>query len=367
MSHSQTVLYSCMQDTQGALAKFNALDKFTISSKLVMVSYIHAGVFKPVQGTAPVDQYSFAASFNPTVRLAYWDAKAYAREFIVSDAPAPTTNSKDEVKSKKRKAEAQTPLSVKKPMHSHLQFWKDRQTELHGDEDSSEVKDLPLAAPQAEAEAESEEVDETVMSYANPKRNCCYLCARQFKTAAEVYKHERLSQLHRDNLKNEELKDKAMTKLGKAGIPPRRISSLDNDQAEYRDRARERRTAFHQPNKPPTAKQTPKKASASATIEGQQPANVDKTADLITSKKGATLLGKMGWTAGQGLGATGSGTTTPIATDLYAEGVGLGAAGGKVGDAAEEAAKRTKDGYGAFLERTRDGARGRFEVLREPE
>lgn len=79
--------------------------------------------------------------------------------------------------------------------------------------------------------------------------------------------------------------------------------------------------------------------------------------------KGASLLGKMGWSAGEGLGATGSGRTAPIATEMYVQGVGLGAQGGKVGDAVEEAERATKGGYGGFLERTREGAKERFERM----
>ena len=39
--------------------------------------------------------------------------------------------------------------------------------------------------------------------------------------------------------------------------------------------------------------------------------------------KGAALLGKMGWTAGEGLGAQGTGRTDVIVTELYTQGVGL--------------------------------------------
>lgn len=72
------------------------------------------------------------------------------------------------------------------------------------------------------------------------------------------------------------------------------------------------------------------------------------------------LLGKMGWSAGEGLGAQGTGRTETIATDMYVAGVGLGAQGGKVGDAAEEAERNTKGGYKEFAERTKEKARERF-------
>ena len=53
----------------------------------------------------------------------------------------------------------------------------------------------------------------------------------------------------------------------------------------------------------------------------------------------------------------------PVATDMYVQGVGLGAQGGKVGDAVDEAGRNTRGGYEGFLERTRDRAKERFERM----
>jgi hypothetical protein len=43
--------------------------------------------------------------------------------------------------------------------------------------------------------------------------------------------------------------------------------------------------------------------------------------------------------------------------------VGLGAQGGKVGDAVEEAQRQTKGSYADFLNKTRDKAKERFESM----
>jgi G-patch domain len=301
------------------------MDKFTIASKPVLLSYIHAGVFVPAFDNGENDQMSFAASSNPALRLAYWDQKAYCREFTVSETPpagtleAAAEASKDtEQKSKKRKAESAASQSAKKTMPSHLQFWKDRQAELYGSK-PAEVKDTDSADPSPV------KTRETVFSYADLNRNCCYLCARQFKSAAEVNKHERLSELHRNNLDNEELKAKGLAKLQKAGITPRTISAperSDGPTNDYRDRARERRQAYGQPKKP-KAQSTPSKAPVEPEPEARP-------------SKGAALLGKMGWSKGQGLGAQGTGIAAPISTELYASGVGLGAVGGKIGERAKK-------------------------------
>lgn len=55
--------------------------------------------------------------------------------------------------------------------------------------------------------------------------------------------------------------------------------------------------------------------------------------------------------------------TAPIATDMYVQGVGLGAMGGKIGSAEEEAERNTKGGYAEFAERTRDKAKERYERM----
>ena len=187
-------------------------------------------------------------------------------------------------------------------------------------------------------------------SYADLTKKCCYLCSRQFKTEAEVNKHERLSDLHRDNLKNEGLVAKAKAKLLKAGIAPQ---ASEEENSEYRDRARERRAAFGGVKKI----SLPLKKSASQAEDDLE----DDPAPAPS--KGAALLGKMGWSTGEGLGAQGTGMTAPIATDMYVQGVGLGAQGGKIGDAADEAGRNTKGGYSDFLEKTKDKAKERFEKL----
>ena len=193
-------------------------------------------------------------------------------------------------------------------------------------------------------------------SYADLAKKCCYLCSRQFKTEAEVNKHERLSDLHRNNLANHELIAKANAKMAKAGVVARSSPAADDDEtsSEYRDRAKERRQAFGVSKKI----SLPMKKSANRPEDDKN----DDNASPVPSK-GASLLGKMGWSAGEGLGAQGTGMTAPIATDVYMQGVGLGAQGGKIGDAASEAEKNTKGSYSEFLERTKDKAKERFEKM----
>lgn len=240
-------------------------------------------------------------------------------------------------------------------MPSTLQFWTNRHAELHGiTPAAAEGKDKTDNAVAASGSAAVDTDMPPSRSYADPVRNCCYLCSRQFKTAAEVNKHERLSTLHQDNLKNEELVAKAGAKMDKISG---QASSTEGNAQEYRDRAKERRAAFNQPKKG--------QGSVAATAKPREPTSEPKKEEgtVPVASKGAALLSKMGWTAGAGLGREGTGTTAAISTDLYASGVGLGAEGGRIGDAVEEAARASRGDYAEFAEKTRDRARARFERM----
>ncbi|KAI9784027.1 MAG: hypothetical protein M1835_003681 [Candelina submexicana] len=369
--------FATVEDAQAALTKFNALDKFTISSKQVLISYIHAGVFVPVyNATAAIDRFTFSPLGNSSVKLAYWDEEAYVTELstasedkaeVAKAAEGPkraarkATNAAEkdglvkigketEAKAKKRKADASSTGSNKKAVAPHLEFWRNRHAELHGAQ--TEDKDLNGNTSDnkvSDASKAAEKSAPPAQSFADLKKKCCYLCSRQFKTEAEVNKHERLSQLHCDNLSNSDLKAKALAKIAKASSTSANPAS---ETPEYRDRARERRATF----------KAPKKATTDSKPVAAEP-DVDETTPPQSSSKGAALLGKMGWAKGEGLGAQGTGMTAPIETNMYVQGVGLGAAGGKVGDALAEAERNTGGGYKAFQERTREGAKERFERL----
>ncbi|KAI9374059.1 hypothetical protein BJX61DRAFT_541107 [Aspergillus egyptiacus] len=346
--------FATIQDAQAAVTRLNSFDKFTISSRPVMVSYIHAGVFVPVMNpSASTERFTFSPLNNPAMKLMYWDEDAYVTELTVSteaepqeapksDKPAGQSDAKAKEaaeKAKKRKAEgASSAAGTKKmAMPSHLQFWSNRHAELHG----IQKKDTDDSASGDRSSPSDSGAAPPRQSYADPSRNCCYLCMRQFKTMAEVNRHERLSQLHRGNLRKEELVTKATNKLIKHGILPQ--------PPEYRDRARERRQAFGR------GKTTTTKPAPAPAREPSPPPE--------TTSKGASLLSKMGWSAGTGLGAQGTGMTAPIATEVYAQGVGLGAQGSKLGDAVEEAGRNTRNRYDEFLEKARQTARDRYEQM----
>lgn len=237
---------------------------------------------------------------------------------------------------------------------AHLQFWSNRHAELHGikSDRSKEQETNGTSTTNPTSDAAAPHNSTPLQTFANPEKKCCYLCSRQFKTQAEVNKHERLSQLHRDNLEKEDIVSQAQAKMSKAGLS---TTSSREDTSEYRDRAKERRQAFGTSER--ISLPLKKQSSQVEATESKEPE------EAPAPSRGASLLGKMGWSAGEGLGAQGTGRTETIATDLYVQGVGLGAQGGKIGDAVDEAGRNTKGGYGDFLERTRDKAKERFERM----
>ncbi|KAJ5548863.1 G-patch domain protein [Penicillium frequentans] len=344
--------FANVTDAQAAITRLHSFNKFTISSRPVMVTYIHAGVFVPVLApSAATKGFTFSPLNNPALKLMYWDDNAYVTELQVSSeeigskSEKPTGHQegskaiKETEKSKKRKAEAADMEKAKKlAMPSQLQFWSNRHAELHG------IPKDDGALPENSLEHGGIPVSEAppTQSYADPNRNCCYLCMTEFKSAADVNRHERLSQLHRQNLQDEDRKTRAMAKLVKHGI-------LQQSSAEYRDRARERRKTYG----PGKAGAQPKPAAP----------KVEEEPPVQSTSKGASLLSKMGWSEGSGLGAQGTGVTAPIATEVYAQGVGLGAQGGKLGDAAEEAGRNTRGRYDEFLAKTKETARQRYDQM----
>ena len=233
---------------------------------------------------------------------------------------------------------------------AHLQFWSNRHAELHGVKPDQTAENGYESKEVSKDKDEAKETVAPTQTYANLAKKCCYLCSRQFKTEAEVNQHERVSDLHQNNLKNADLIAKAQSKMVKAGVS---LTAVSEDSSDYRDRAKERRAAFG----------AGKKISLPLKKSATQLEEETKDEPAPVPSKGASLLGKMGWSAGEGLGAQGTGMTAPIATDMYVQGVGLGAQGGRIGDASEEAERNTKGSYGDFLERTKDKAKERFERM----
>jgi hypothetical protein len=213
-------------------------------------------------------------------------------------------------------------------------------------------------------------------SYADFDRLRCVLCKRVFKDARLIWLHEQQSELHKRMLEDPANRARAAAEFKAMGQKMRVIepeaefaraweaqrARVDRlQQSQYRDRALERRKAFKQPKQPAAGGVAGKPAGVpEKRKEPVEAAAADEPA--AKKSKGAGMLAKMGW-AGAGLGAEGAGRTEAISTDVYAPGVGLGAEGGRLGDAGEEAARKTRGDFAGFVEKTKDRARERFEKM----
>lgn len=363
--------YASIEDAQAALTRYNSFDRFTIASKHVLASYIHAGVFVPVLDPNPsIERFLFSPLNNPSLKLAYWDEDAYVTELVVSASEPADANDNAEHpaklaqseglkstadKIKKRKAVADANPTTKKPA-SHLQFWSNRHAELHGITPGS---NRSTSAPSSEnGDSASSPAVAPTQSFIDPERHCCYLCMRQLGSTAEANTHERVSDLHRANLRNKPKIAKALGKLTKHGIEILPTDTPDGAASEYRDRAKERRRVHGVVNKKGEVVGGKKGPGADG------PSHQDTSAEPAKPSKGAALLSKMGYTAGAGLGAQGEGMTAPISQNVYAAGVGLGMQGGNMGDAVAEAERNTKgNGFGDWVAQGKERARERYERM----
>lgn len=371
-----------VEDASAALVKYQKLRNFTVAACVVTVSNIHMGVFVPcdAEPTPETEFYTFHPLFNPSLRVQYRDMHAYPSQQIVNgEAPAWLLDAQSEEtdeakKSKKRKADtAAAPGTTKKPvaMAGKMAMWQRKHDELRVEKEKPdrpkptgaikfalsgpnaiaigstasdrEAPPPPPAEPQPEETPQPEPPAEPPLSFVDRERLMCLICMRKYKSVEEVDIHEK-SRNHRTATEDAEKVAAAMPRLaardkrqGKAETAP-----------EYRDRAKERRQAFNQPQKP--------KADKPAT-----PKPVQDAPKAPAVSKGAGMLAKMGWTSGSGLGANGDGRTERIETNAYQEGVGLGAEGGNLGDAAEVAEKRTKGStYADYVNTVQDKARQRY-------
>lgn len=247
-------------------------------------------------------------------------------------------------KTKKRKAEAQKEKDKEKeePGNARLQaqfgLWQTASAQVHGVKEQLNTQDGPVKK-------------KVKLSFADAIKMRCLLCRRQFLDTEKLRKHERKSQLHHSNLLDKGKRRAGYESMIKHGIiaPNRRPV----DTSTYIDRAKERRQFHSQPSRPPQH-QTQKTTKATSQSSKDEE-------DSAVKSRGASMMSKMGWAQGQGLGVDGIGRDSVVETSLYAQGIGLGASGGKLGDAIEEANRSTTSDYNS---KGWDKTRERFEALK---
>ncbi|KAH6887958.1 hypothetical protein B0T10DRAFT_442027 [Thelonectria olida] len=410
-----------LEDAAAAMTKFQKSRAFTVSACPVTVSTIHMGVFVPEERevTPSIERMSFHPLFNPSIRVRYRDVHVYPSQHVATSSPPFSEDAKqaneigDGKKSKKRKADGGTVGSSAKkqvPMAGQLAVWQRKSNELRepgagpNDGVASNANSTPirislsgngssaggskpqaqgpikisisgtatLGAPQGvEAEkSDTWELDttddktqtqavsgEATVSYCDRDRLMCLICMRKYKSVEEVDIHER-SRNHKNAMENEEQVKAALPRLAARDKRLQKQAQEHADAAatsQYRDRAKERRAAYRQPTKPAPGQQSAK-TKQSQKEDAEQPLKP-------VQSKGAGMLAKMGWSAGTGLGANNDGRTEVIETNAYQEGVGLGAEGGNLGDAAQIAERKTKNSYTDYVNTVQDKARERYNKM----
>ncbi|KAG5881075.1 hypothetical protein JTB14_020405 [Gonioctena quinquepunctata] len=168
---------------------------------------------------------------------------------------------------------------------------------------TSTPSSAPLVAAYGGESESSGDEEEDLLDFA---KLICNLCKRQLGSVEALTKHVKLSTLHKQNM--EVLKKK---KLQKA-----------NDKIVYRDRAKERRMKYGDPDEPKPSKLKEKYLKSR---DMELPATSASVTEPIGSENvGNRLLQKMGWTEGQGLGKLNQGRTTIIQAEQRSSTVGLG-------------------------------------------
>ncbi|TKW52009.1 RNA-binding protein 5 [Colletotrichum tanaceti] len=209
----------------------------------------------------------------------------------------------------------------------------------------------------------------TPVSYVDREKICCLICMMKYKTLEDLNTHEK-SRNHKNAMADA---DKVKAAKPRLAARDKRMAKQAEEQSkeesgpQYRDRAKERREVFNQPAKP---KVVPVQGAGKPARKDDKQAVVRPPAEKKTTppsappqSKGAGMLAKMGWSTGQGLGAKGDGRTEVIATHAYQEGVGLGAEGGNLGDAAELAQRKTTNSYSEYVNTVQDRARERYNKM----
>ncbi|XP_039293900.1 RNA-binding protein 5 [Nilaparvata lugens] len=137
----------------------------------------------------------------------------------------------------------------------------------------------------------------------------CLLCKRQFPSREVLIKHQQMSDLHKQNMES----------WYKArGLDP---TDAQTRCQQYRDRAKERRQKYGEPDHPqPNRLKENYMKARQATISYEEPTKMGLGSDNLGNK----LLQKMGWQEGMGLGKKNQGRTSIIETERRSASAGLG-------------------------------------------
>lgn len=238
--------FATIEDAKGAVAKYNALPKFTISSKLVSVAFIHTGVFVPMleATTEETEKFSFAPVYNPSVRVKYWDDRAYPNVLdIYIPEPLQLADTDDKSQPAEKPGAAGQDVSAKKSlkdrealakkiasklsgvaMAPQMQMWAKKSAEIHGEAKAKPGEVADGGATGTHVEESTDPVApswrDQYVSYADWDAIECLLCGKFTKEEWLIY-HE--THVH-DHYKDEEIKNRAASLLSARGKEPRPVT-----------------------------------------------------------------------------------------------------------------------------------------------
>jgi len=216
---------------------------------------------------------------------------------------APSSDTKSKMKKSRNlgASKAKPPIpAASKILKKHavaMNVWAERGKEASDNPSSSQTQSEKTQSEKTQAEktqAEKTQAEKTQsgkkQSEKTPPENVakttkgqpiCTLCKRKFASLDKLFQHEKLSAMHKKNLAKN-ISDNANIKEA-------------IDQAEYRDRAKERRV-MHGP-------ESVALLSVQTTAEEHRPTVVTKPEDnLGASNIGNQMLQKLGWKSGKALG-----------------------------------------------------------------
>lgn len=146
----------------------------------------------------------------------------------------------------------------------------------------------------------------------------CLLCKRQFPNKEALERHQKFSDLHKQNLEIHK----------KMGMTDEQLEAYERQEREnkYRDRAKERREKYGQPEAQ-KVKVPSRRRGGGGSITYEQPPVERIGGENI----GNQMLKAMGWTEGSGLGKEGQGIVNPIEAKMRSQNAGLGLKGSSYG------------------------------------
>ncbi|XP_012258482.2 RNA-binding protein 5-like [Athalia rosae] len=164
----------------------------------------------------------------------------------------------------------------------------------------------------SDTEEEIEDVQQEERQHTDWSKLACLLCKRQFPSKEGLLRHQQLSDLHKQNLENW---------YHVRGLDP---NDPQQRNSKYRDRAKERRAKYGEPEPPQPNKLKEKYLKTrvdEVSVSYEEPTRAGIGSDNVGNK----LLQKMGWSEGMGLGKSNQGRTSIIEAERRVPTAGLGA------------------------------------------